>query len=83
MSMERLAGWALEATNEGHLARQIRGANTAREALGFIRNDYPAVVSAVGERMLGTARHFAGPHCKVDGVIFDYDGQVLFRSVNT
>ncbi len=80
ISMERLADWALEVTNEGRLAKQIKGSNTAREVLGLVRNDYPAVVNAVGERMLGHAQDFAGPHCKVDGVIFDYDGAVLWSS---
>jgi len=83
ISMERLADWALEVTNESGLARQIKGSNTAREVLGLVRNDYPAVVNTVGKRMLETARDFAGPHCKVDGVIFDYDGAVLFDPMNT
>ncbi len=81
MSMERLAEWAVEATAAEPLAKKIRVANTAREALGFIRNDYPAVVSAVGERMLRSAHNLAGPQCKVEGVIFDYDGTILFDSM--
>lgn len=81
MSMERLAEWAVEATAEETLAKMIRAANTAREALGFIRNDYPAVVGAVGERMLRSAHDLAGPQCKVEGVIFDYDGTILFDSM--
>ncbi|OEU84005.1 MAG: cobalamin biosynthesis protein CbiD [Desulfobacterales bacterium S5133MH4] len=83
MSMERLAGWTLEATGESGLARQIRDANTARQALGLVRNDYPAVVSVVGKMMLHSARNLAGTHSSVGGVIFDYDGQVLFESVKT
>lgn len=83
MSVERLADWALEVTSEGRLRKLIKNANTARQVLELIRHDYPAVVSAVGERMRGSARSFAGPHSRVDGVIFDYDGQVLFNSRKT
>ncbi|NVM23601.1 MAG: cobalt-precorrin-5B (C(1))-methyltransferase [Desulfobacterales bacterium] len=83
MSLERLAGWALKATNERGLAKLIRNANTARQVLGLVRHEHPAVVSAVGKRMLGSARDFAGPHSRVGGVIFDYDGQVLFNSMNS
>ncbi|MCK4486648.1 MAG: cobalt-precorrin-5B (C(1))-methyltransferase [Desulfobacterales bacterium] len=83
MSMERLAEWALEVTNEGRLAKQIKGSNTAREVLGLVRNDYPAVVNAIGERMVRSGQDYAGIQCKVEGVIFDYDGAVLFDSMNT
>ena len=82
ISMGRLADWAMEVTNQGPLAGRIRGSNTAREVLGIIRRNYPAVVSAIGERMLRSARDLAGACCKVDGVILDYDGGVLFNSIS-
>ena len=82
IDMESLAELALKATNENPLAKKIRNANTARQALGFVRDDYRVVLSAVGERMIRSARDLAGPHCKVDGLIFDYNSEVLFNSTH-
>ncbi len=83
ISMERLADWAFEVTEDRTLAGRIKESNTAREVLGLVRDDYPAVVNHVGERMLRSARDFSGPHSRVGGVIFDYDGQVLFSSMKS
>ena len=60
------------------LADRISSANTARHALSFILPDYPQVVDAVGERMMRSARAFAGPSVRIRGVIYDFEGRVMF-----
>jgi len=78
MTLEKLAQWAFETTGNRRLADRIGAANTARHALSFILPDYPRVVTCVGERMIRSAENFAGPAVRVRGVIYDFEGDVIF-----
>ena len=80
MTLERLAHWALAVTGENALAERIASANTARHALDYILPGYPQVISRVGANMVSSAGAFAGPHVRIRGVIYGFDGQIIFDS---
>jgi len=80
MTLKRLAHWALAVTAENALAEQIASANTARHALDFILPDYPQVIARVGANLIRSASAFAGPHVRIRGVIYAFDGQIIFDS---
>lgn len=80
MSLRRLAGWTFEITRDAALADAVGSANTARHALGRILPGYPEVVARVGENMVRAARNFSENRLSVQGIIFDFDGTVLFQS---
>jgi cobalt-precorrin-5B (C1)-methyltransferase len=63
------------------LVEAIAAANTARQALGILRTEGPALIARVGEEMLHAARGFAGPSLAVEGTIFPFEGgDPLFES---
>lgn len=78
MSLRRLAAWTFEITRDAALAEAVASANTARHALGRILPAYPEVVARVGVNMVKAARGFSENRLSVHGVIFDFDGTVLF-----
>jgi cobalt-precorrin-5B (C1)-methyltransferase len=80
--LDRLSGWAHEITGDDAFAQKIRAANTAREAFGFLWPAHPEVIAAVGKRILAAASSFAAPGLKIQNVIFDYEGSVVFDSEN-
>lgn len=83
LTLERLSKWAWELTGNKLLSNQIATANTARHALDFILPEFPEVVSRVGEEMVGWARTFAGPSVQIQGVIYGFDGHIIFDSETT
>lgn len=80
LTLDALARWTHETIGDRTLADRVQAANTARHALEILRPDPGAVVLRVGREMLGSARRFAGGSLPVTGVIFDYDGSLLFDS---
>ncbi len=80
MTLNRLADWALGETGNRELAKDILAANTARHAFDIIGQDYPAVISHVGRQVVQSAQRFAGKCIKIQCIIFDYCGQVVFDS---
>lgn len=80
--LDSLSGWAHAITGDGALAQKIRAANTAREAFGFLWPTHPEVIAGVGKRILAAASSFSGPRLKIQNVIFDYEGSVVFDSEN-
>ena len=79
MTLKALARWTARLTGDDALARQVAQANTARHALEYIMPDHPAVVAETGRRMTAAARRFAGPELAVGGVIFGFDGEIIYR----
>ncbi|MBL0715059.1 MAG: cobalt-precorrin-5B (C(1))-methyltransferase [Desulfosarcina sp.] len=79
LTMEQLSAWTLELTGDRILAEQVLAANTARHALELIWPAYPGIVSEVATRMVASARGFAGPGPIIEGVVFQYDGSVMFH----
>jgi cobalt-precorrin-5B (C1)-methyltransferase len=80
LSLQQLSEWAMAITGNDSLARKIRRANTARHAFEQLAGKHPEVIADVGERMQAAASDFAGPGVAVAGIIFDYEGNVVYQS---
>ena len=80
LTLNKLADWALDITGNRKLSNQILAANTARHAFDIFGKDHPGVISHVGNRIVKSAQHFAGPEMVIQCVIFDYAGNVVFDS---
>jgi cobalt-precorrin-5B (C1)-methyltransferase len=80
LSLEALAEWALALGNETALAEEIRACHTAREAFALLAPRRPALIADVGRRIVAAAGRFAGREVKIQSVIFDYEGEVVFDS---
>jgi cobalt-precorrin-5B (C1)-methyltransferase len=78
--LDSLAGWVRAISGDGALEQKIRAANTAREAFGVLWPAYPEIIAYVGKRILAAASAFAAPGLKIQNVIFDYEGKVVFDS---
>jgi len=81
VDLERLAGWTAAETQDAALAHAVRQANTARGALEALSGAKAArVVARVGEEMLRAVRGYAETPMRLEGMIFDFAGQVVWRS---
>jgi cobalt-precorrin-5B (C1)-methyltransferase len=80
LTLVQLADWALETTGNQKLANHILAANTARHAFDIIGRDFPGVISHVGKQIIKSAQRFAGKDIKIQSIIFDYTGSVVFDS---
>ena len=78
--LKALGRLVLETTGDIHLAQEVSGANTGRQALGMLlaARALPAV-AAVGTRLLAALRAYAGPGPKLAAVILDFAGLPLWR----
>ncbi len=80
LTLKHLSKWALDITGSEILAAQIQTANTARHAFDYLIEDHPAVIHNVGNRMVRSARHFAGKDVHIQGLIYDFNGNLIFDS---
>ena len=80
LSLQKLSAWSFEITNNREFAGNILSANTARHAFNLINDAYPQVISHVGKLMVNSATVFAGKEVHIQGIIFDYSGNVIFDS---
>ncbi|MEE4264052.1 MAG: cobalt-precorrin-5B (C(1))-methyltransferase CbiD [Desulfobacteraceae bacterium] len=80
LTLDKLAGWAQEITGNRQLAQHISAANTARHAFDIIGHDYPGVIGQVGKGIVKSAQRFGGPDIRIQSIIFDYTGNVVFDS---
>jgi len=80
LTLDKLSQWAIDVTSDRDFGQRIARANTARHAFDIILNAYPAVIEHVGGRMVAAARKFAGEQPDIRGVIFNYDGTIVFDS---
>ena len=80
LTLDQLANWTQAITGNRELAQQIVTANTARQAFDIIGQDYPEVISHVGNQIVTSAQRFAGDDIKIQSIIFDYSGNVVFDS---
>ncbi len=80
LTMNKLAEWTREITNDEKLSETVFAANTARQAFDLIRKQYPQVIFHVGRRIVKAAQIFAGSDLKIHSVIFDYNGNIFFDS---
>ena len=79
LTLTRLARWTQRMTGDETIAGHVAAANTARHALEYLRPGCPGVIRKVGDEMIRAARKFAGGQ-DVRGVMFDYDGTLLYNS---
>ena len=80
LTLDKLAGWTQEITGNRELSQHILAANTARHAFDIIGKDYPGVISQVGKQIVKSAQGFAGQNIRIQSIIFDYTGNVVFDS---
>jgi cobalt-precorrin-5B (C1)-methyltransferase len=80
LTLERLSRWTFDCTHDADLANRIGSANTARHAFDILRIAHREVFATVGAKMIAHAQSFSDMHARVRGVIFDYDGGVVFDS---
>ncbi len=80
LTLEKLSQWTLAVTGDQLFAHEISNANTARHAFDIILDKYPAVIANVGKRMVVEAKNFAGGIPGIRGIIFNYDGSIVFDS---
>ena len=80
LTLDKLATWAREITGSRELAQHILAANTARHAFDIIGQDYPGVIGHVGKQIVISAQRFAGRDIRIQSIIFDYTGNVVFDS---
>jgi cobalt-precorrin-5B (C1)-methyltransferase len=80
LTLDKLAAWALEITGRRDLAQHILAANTARHAFDIIGQDHPGVIGHVGNQIVASAQRFTGPDIRIQSIIFDYTGKVVFDS---
>ena len=83
LTLDKLAAWAQEITGNRELSQHILAANTARHAFDIIGKDYPGVISQVGKQIVKSAQGFAGQNIRIQSIIFDYTGNVVFDSDET
>ena len=79
MTLTALAGWTLEVTGDRQLAAAVGTANTARHAFDLIMPARGQVATRVGRLMIDAARRMSGGRLRVGGVLFDYQGGVIFQ----
>jgi cobalt-precorrin-5B (C1)-methyltransferase len=82
LTMEKLSEWGYELTHDDDFSKRIMEANTARHAFDIIGQQYPEVIFIVGKKIVSCAETFLSKPIKVDAVIFDYNGSVVFDSTN-
>jgi len=80
LTLDKLSQWTLEITKDLELSREISSANTARHGFEILHEHHPEVISHVGQRIITSAKRFAGPKIEIQSIIFDYDGAVAFDS---
>jgi cobalt-precorrin-5B (C1)-methyltransferase len=79
-NLNELSLWTYEITNNRELSNKVRNSNTAREALEWIKKKDMRVIQLVGCKMIESARRFSGNLMEIHGIIFDFDGGILFNS---
>ncbi len=80
LTLHKLSEWAKEITGNQKLAENISHANTARHAFEIIFPQYPHLIACVGKQMMASAKNFASPSLRVEGMIFDFHGHPVYDS---
>lgn len=80
LTLSKLADWSMHITHDFKLSESILSANTARHAFDLICPDHPELIVHVGNQAISSAKIFAGETVQIQGVIFDYEGKVVFDS---
>ena len=80
LSLKKLSEWSFEITGNREFAENLLNANTARHAFDLMVKKYPKVVLHVGRKMIEAAQIFADSDIIMQGIIFDFNGNVVFDS---
>jgi cobalt-precorrin-5B (C1)-methyltransferase len=80
LTLAKLSQWTLEVSQNRSFAEKIAAAHTARHALTLILPKYPQVIAQVGGHLTRAAQTFAGPEVKIQGVIYDFEGNIIYDS---
>ena len=83
LTLRQLGEWTKKITDDSLFAENICGANTAREAFYLLIDRYPGVIAHVGQRIVWAVRSFINTDARIQAVIFDYNGGVVFDSAQT
>ena len=82
LTLQRLARWAAEITGDKVLSEKIGASNTARHAFSYIHPGFPDLISHVGQMIIQSAEKFSHGNIKIDAVIFDFEGNRVFDSMD-
>ncbi len=82
LTMKKLAQWAENITKDKELVKNILQSNSARHAFTYINPDYPDIISCVGKKIVKSAGIFSHSKLKIRAIIFDFNGNVVFDSLN-
>jgi len=80
LTLRQLGGWTKKITEDSLFAENICDANTAREAFYLLIDRHQEVIAHVGLRIVRAARSFINTGARIQAVIFDYNGGVVFDS---
>jgi cobalt-precorrin-5B (C1)-methyltransferase len=80
LTLKQLGKWTKMITDDSLFAENICDANTAREAFFMLIDRYPEVIAHVGLRIVRAAHSFINTDPRIQAVIFDFDGRVVFDS---
>jgi cobalt-precorrin-5B (C1)-methyltransferase len=80
VNFNELSLWTYDVTHNEELSNRVRNSNTAREALERIKKEHGEVVRLVGRRMIESACRFSGNLIEIQGIMFDFNGEILFNS---
>ncbi len=81
MTLTQLSRWTMEIAGDKALAQQVGKANTARQAFDLLKGKQQmAVIERVGSEMVQTAELVGKGNSRVRGIIFGFDGTVVFDS---
>jgi len=80
LTLRELGDWARRITKDAVLGNRIEDSNTAREAFYLLIDRHPEVIADVGKRIVSAAYEFIQTRTRVQSVVFDYDGAVVFDS---
>ncbi|MCK5099200.1 MAG: cobalamin biosynthesis protein CbiD, partial [Desulfobacteraceae bacterium] len=83
LTMKNLAIWAENVCANQTLVENIKNANTARHAFSFIYPEFPDLISYVGKKIVENAENFADKELSVRSIIFDFDGNLVFDSLES
>lgn len=86
LTLDNLSRWVERLAGDKPFADAVRAANTARHAFDIMMERDPkgdtGIIDQVGREMVGAGAEFAGPGIQVRGVIFGYNGEILFDSTS-
>ena len=80
LSLRTLAQWVRQTCDQTGLAVEVEKANTARQAFDSIRTRCPGVIERVGYEIINASRSFAGPQIRLQCILLDYEGRIVFDS---